>query len=116
MNVRPVRELLQTLERALEVERDALLDGDAERLLDASEDKLQCLNDLSHLQRTGSAALRPFRAQLHDAMVANARNQALLALLRSKVESRMQNLGLLAATYDRSGRHAAQRTTRSVAL
>lgn len=116
MNAARVRELVQTLEHALEAERDALLDGNAEGLLDASGSKLQCLNDLSEAQRTRAAALQAFHPRLRQAMVANARNQALLAMLRSRVESRMQDLGLLGATYDRSGRHAARLTTRAVAL
>ncbi|HEU0196839.1 MAG TPA: hypothetical protein VFQ88_06435 [Nevskiaceae bacterium] len=108
--------LLAKLDAALEDEQAALIAADGAALTAAAGRKLHTLQALDLLCRTRPAAITRLRTPLRQAAVANARNQALLSILRTRVESRMQALGLLDATYARDGRHVAPLSRRSVRL
>lgn len=102
-------DLLDQIEQMLEQEHRALINAEPETLQRVSRNKLQALMQLdaamasASRKPTVSGGATPLYARLRRAMVANARNQALLSILRSRVDERMQALGLLDSMYGRDG-------------
>lgn len=104
-----ISDLLDQIEQTLEQEHRALINAEPEALLRASRTKLQALMQLDAAMAsvsrkpTVSDDATPLYPRLRSAMVANARNQALLSILHGRVDERMQALGLLDSMYGRDG-------------
>lgn len=113
-----VDSLLNAVEQTLEDEQRALLEADAGALIDASQRKQRVLEELDGACTSSGPARFPpeMRTRLHQVMVANSRNQVLLSVLQTRLEDRLQHIGMLDETYGRNGKrsHRSVRTaTRS---
>ncbi|MFC6839299.1 flagellar protein FlgN [Xanthomonas theicola] len=110
----PVTNLLQQLSDALAGERQALLDHNVERLMQATSDKLDALRALEADVPAGAEA----ESQLRELADANRANGALLSRRRREVNWALRHLGRSesAPSYDAHGQSSTLRTSRPLAI
>ena len=106
--------LMNAVEQTLADEHRALMDADADALLESCQRKQRVLEELDSVCGGNNAAGLPLdlRSRLRSVMVANARNQVLLSVLQTRLDERMQQFGMLDETYGRNGKrsHRSLRT------
>lgn len=102
---------LDALEQALNAERQALLDRDAERLLDSTQAKLRALRSIEALALDDDAPARVLAlSELNQA------NAALLSRRRRELNWALRHLGMTegANVYDAAGRVGMRPQLRSL--
>lgn len=104
---------LSALEAALGREYEALMARDPQALIVACRHKLAALQALSSFRQSRPSAPAAWRSRLRAAVVANARNQTLLSVLRARVEDRVRALGMAGSVYDHAGQRRISVSTRS---
>ncbi|GEM_PF-205507 len=109
--------LLAAFGHALDAERAALVDLDAEALANASRDKLDSLQALISAIGAEPALADRYAAQLRDLAARNVANGALLTQRRRDVLWTLRRLGLVEpdAAYGCSGQLAGTGRVRSLA-
>jgi hypothetical protein len=98
-----VAELLRALQETLQSERGALIDNDAERIVECSESKMKHLRRLNDLPGQ-SNVLSGFTPELRALAELNVANGALIARRRQETVWTLRQLGL----YERDGGYNAQ--------